>query len=178
MSSSNNVPSGSEIRNDGAIPSASQIPNNSDLVSGDYVADALDSLGIVLEGRKRILIESLAIDTINNEKSVAIGGLATQQFAPLFAIVQMVAVGVGAAATGDTDISIGISAGGTQILTATECTGLIGINTKKVIDLSAVVKPALPASSTVYVKVTTADASAGAGHLANVYIVGEIIDGA
>lgn len=167
------TPTGESLRSDGAIPYASQIPNNSN-AEGDSLEDALN----VLAGRKRVLVESLAIDTINDEQTVAIGGVATKQFAPLFAIVQMVDVGSGAAATGDTDISIGISTGGTQILAATECTGLIGINTKKVIDLSAVVKPAIPANSTIYVKVTTADATAGAGHLANVYIVGEIIDGA
>lgn len=167
---SNDTPSADNIRNSGGIPYASQIPNDSN-AEGANLAEVLNDAG----ERLRVRVQNVAINTLNNEKSVALGGVASKQWAPTHAIVQMVDVGAGAAATGDFEITIGITSGGTQILAATACTGVIAINTKLVIDLSAVVKPALPASSTVYVKVTTADSTAGAGHLADVYLVGEVI---
>jgi|GEM_PF-2833286 len=164
-----NAPSDDKIRNAGAVPWASQIPNDTE-AEGNYVSDVLSNMG----ERLRAVVSDLAIDTLNDEQSVALGGVASKQFAPTHAIVQMATVS-GAAAAGDFQISIGITSGGTEILAATACTGVIAIDTKLIIDLSAVVKPALPASSTLYVKVTTADTTAGAGHLAKVYVVGEVI---
>lgn len=162
------TPTDNSIRNDAAIPHASQIPNNTKL-PGEYLGNALETLD------QRVVVSGMEVETLNNEQSTAIGGAATDQWCPTTAIIQMVDVGEGTAANGDVQMSIGITAGGTQILAATALTNLIAINTKFVIDLSAVVKPAIPANSTVYVKVTTADTTAGAGHLANAYIYGKII---
>lgn len=172
----NDKPSGSSIRNDGAIPFASQIDNDS-TVAGAFVSDALDTLKGSIPVRVRAAVTGLAIDTLNDEQSVALTGVATDQFMPLVAIVHMEDVGAGAAAAGDFEITIGISSGGTQILTATACTGVIGVDTKLAIDLTGAAKVAMPADSTIYVKVTTADTTAGAAHLANCYIVGETFVG-
>ena len=168
-------PTGQEIRNDGAIPWASQIPNDSDL--GGKSGSIADALNIAAKS-KRVVVADVSVETLGDEQTVALGGLSTEHFSPITSIVHMTAVGEGNAANGDLAISIGITTGGTEILAATVVTGLIGINTKKVIDLSSVVKPALPANSTIYVKVTTKDTTAGAGHLADVYINGETIPGA
>lgn len=168
----NGKPTADAIRNAGAIPWASQIRDDSN--------DKGNSVGVslgILDGRKKVVVEDLSIETLNNEQSQAIGGEATEQFAPITAIVHMKDVGAGAAANGDVQISIGIAPSGTEILAATACTNLIAVNTKFIIDLSAVVKPSIPANSTIYVKVTTADTTAGAGHLADVHVVGEIFEG-
>ena len=165
-----NAPSGVEIRKIAAIPFASQIPNDTGH-EGESVGEVIDNIG----ERTVVLVEDISVETLNDEQSTAIGGDAAKQFVPTHAIIHMVDVGAGLAANGDVAITIGISAGGTQILAATVCTNLIAIDTKFIIDLSAVVKPALAANATIYVKVTTADTTAGAGHLANAYIYGELI---
>lgn len=165
----NDRPTIEEIRNNGAIPFASQIPNDSPQ-GGDSVGEVL-----TLQGAKgRVMIDSLAIDTLNDEQTANLGGDAADEFCPITAIIQMIAV-VGAAASGDFEITIGITPGGTEILGATACTGVIDENDKLPIDLSGVALNSIPANSDIYVKVTTADTTAGAGHLARAYLVGELI---
>ncbi|MDD5511912.1 MAG: hypothetical protein PHI12_14065 [Dehalococcoidales bacterium] len=161
-------PTEMEIKNDGAIPYASQIKNNSDAI-GDTLADAMESAGL----RVRMHVAGLAVDTLNDEKAVAIGGVATKQFAPTCVIARMATV-VGAVATGDVEFSVGITPGGTEIMAATVATNLIALNDKVVIPLSGK-SASIPANSTVYVKVTTIDTTAGAGTLANVDVCGEIL---
>jgi hypothetical protein len=121
----------------------------------------------------RVRVTGLTINVLNNEQSTAIGGSASNEFVPLFAIAHMEAVG-GAGATGDTQITIGTSAGGTQILGATALTGLDGLNDHFLIALGAGLTTTLTTDSTIYCKVTTKDTSAGAGHLVDVYIVGYV----
>lgn len=150
---------------------ASQVDNDS-VIAGAFVDDALNVLNSAIKQAK---VASVAIDTLNDEQSVALGGKSTDEFCPSLAVVQVVDVGAGAGAAGDLAISIGITSGGTEILAAKVCTGLIALNTKFIIDLSEIVKPAMPANSTVYVKVTTCDTTAGAGHLADVYLFGQTI---
>jgi len=123
--------------------------------------------------KPRVLVAGLTIDVLNNEQSTAIGLSAANEFVPLFAIAHLEAIG-GAGATGDTQITIGTSSGGTQILTATALTGLDGLNDHFLIPLGTAVTATLTADSTIYCKVTTKDTSAGAGHLVDVYIVGEV----
>ena len=162
-------PTENEIRNDGSIPWASQIINDASDALGASIADALDVLGKT----KRVVVSDVSVETLNDEQTVALGGNATDEFCPVTAIVHMTDVGEGDAANGDLAITIGITTGGTEILAAKVCTNLIAVNTKYIIDLSAIVKPAIAGNSTIYVKVTTKDTTAGAGHLADVYIVGE-----
>jgi hypothetical protein len=170
------TPTGQAIRSEGAIPYASQIENDSSY-PGTYVDDALTTLYTTVGARQRIKITGLAMPTLNNEQSTAMGGSASNQFAPTHAVVTVNNVGSGAAANGDMQITIGTSTGGTQILTATACTGLNTINEKIVISLMGATKAAIPCNSTIYVKVTTADTTAGAGHLADVYLFGEVFAG-
>jgi hypothetical protein len=170
MRNSADAPGADQIRNAGAIPYASQIPNDSDS-QGDFVSDVLNNAG----DRLRVKVAGISPETLNNEQSTALGGSALNQWAPLFAVFHMEDVGVGVAANGDVQMSIGITTGGTEILAATALTNLIAIDTKFIMDLSAVVKPALPANSTIFVKVTTADTTAGADHFVDAYIEGIII---
>jgi len=126
-----------------------------------------------LAEKPRVLVAALAIDTLNNEQSTAIGLSAGSEFVPRYAIAHLEAIG-GAGATGDTEITIGTSTGGTQILTATALTGVDGLNDHFLIALATGLTATLTADSTIYCKVTTKDTSAGAGHLVDVYIVGEV----
>lgn len=162
------APTGDEMRNDGAVPFASQVPNDSSKV-GATIKDALESLG----AETRILVEDLDIATLNDEQTKAIGGVAGMQFAPKTAIVQC--TGIGGTLAGDAEISIGITTGGTEILVATVLTALTLLNDMFIIDLSATVKAAIPANSVIFVKVTTKDTTATAGALANALIVGELL---
>lgn len=174
---SDGTPNDQLIRQAGAIPHASQIPNNS-TYPGTSVGAALTTLYSTVGARKQVTVEDLAIDTLNDEQSTAIGEASTVQFTPTHAIVHMVDVGAGDAANGDVEITIGTAAGGTQLLTATAVTGLSAINSRYVFDLTGTVRAAMPGNGTLFVKVTTADTTAGAGHLANVHIFGELVTGA
>ncbi len=125
-----------------------------------------------LAAKPRVLVAGLTIDVLNNEQSTALGLSAASEFVPRYAIAHLEAIG-GAGATGDTQITIGTSAGGTQILGATALTGVDGLNDRYVIALATGLTATLTADSTIYCKVTTKDTTAGAGHLVDVYIVGE-----
>jgi len=169
------TPTGQAIRSEGAIPYASQIENDS-TYPGTYVDDVLTTLYTTVGARQMVKVAGLEINTLNNEQHTHIGGSALYQFVPTHVVVHMEAA-TGTAATGDFHITIGTSTGGTQVLSSTECTGVIAINTKIVIDLTGAVKAAMPCDGAFYVKVTTADTTAAAGHLADAYIFGEIILG-
>jgi len=162
------APSQEEIRNNAAIPFASQIPNDTN-ADGDSLADVLNAV----PEKVSVLVEGLDAQSVN-EQSTAIGGASTNQFAPTHAIVHLQSI-AGTALAGDTDITIGIASAGTEILAQTECTGLINVDDKFIIDLSAVVKPAMPADGTIFVKVVVADTNADDANLFNVTLVGEII---
>jgi hypothetical protein len=170
------TPTGQAIRSEGAIPYASQIENDSSY-PGAYVDDALTTCYTTVGARQLVKVSDVVIRTLNNEQSTAMGGSAANQFCPTHAVVHLKAVGVGAAANGDVQISIGTSTGGTQIKTAGAATGLTGLNAKFIFDLTGAVKAAIPCNSTVYVKVTTADTTAGVGHLADVYLYGDVVVG-
>jgi hypothetical protein len=169
-------PTGQAIRSEGAIPYASQIENDS-TYPGAFLDDALTTLYSTVGARKMVKITGLDMPTLNNEQSTAMGGSAANQFAPTHAVITVNNVGVGAVANGDMQITIGTATGGTQISSAITCTGLNTINEKLVVDLTGATKAAIPCNSTIYVKVTTADTTAGAGHLADVYLFGEVFAG-
>lgn len=166
------LPNEQLIRNAGAIPYASQIPNDS-TYPGTNVDDALTTLYSTVGARKRVVIEDISMETLNDEQSTAIGEAATLQFTPTHMVVQVTDVGAGVAANGDMQITIGTATGGTQILTATAMTGLNTLNERFTATFSGV-RAAIAGNATIYVKVTTADTTAGAGHLANVYLYGEL----
>ena len=122
----------------------------------------------------RVLVAGLEITTGAAEVSAAIGGSAANQFIPVKAICHMEAV-TATPASGDAAISIGITTpGGVEIIGATNLTNLIGLNDRFVIALTGKTDP-IPANSTIYVTVTTGDSTASAGHLVDVYVVGEIV---
>ncbi len=125
-----------------------------------------------LAAKPRVTVTGCEVETLNNEQSTAIGGSAANEFVPIYAIFQMEAVGVGAAANGDVEITIGTSAGGTQILGATTLTNLINLNDRFVVVLAGLTA-AIAANSTVYCKITSADTTAGAAHLLDLILVGE-----
>jgi len=122
---------------------------------------------------ERVKVAAVAIDTLNDEQSTAIGGSAANEYVPSKIVGHLEAVG-GVAATGDAQITVGTSAGGTQILPATPLTGFKDLNDHFEIVISGLTDQ-ITADSTLYVKCTTADTTAGAGHLADFYIVGEIV---
>lgn len=121
---------------------------------------------------ERVVVTSVAVDTLANEQSTALTGAATDEWVPLYAIFHMEDVGAGAAATGDASVSIGITSGGTEILAGSALTGLVNLNSHYKIEITGLTE-AIPGDSTIYVTVTAADSTAGAGHLVDAYIVGE-----
>jgi len=120
---------------------------------------------------ERVLVAALAMDSVN-EKSAAIGGNAADEFVPLKVIVHLEDDGAAGGATGDMQITVGTSAGGTQILGATVLTAFATLNDRFTITLSGLTA-AIAADSTLYVKVTTRDTTAG-GYIADAYIEGTI----
>lgn len=122
--------------------------------------------------KPRVIVTGCELETLNNEQSTAIGLAAGDEFVPIYAILHLEDVGAGAAAAGDAAITIGTSAGGTQILPATTLTGLNALNERFVIPIAGLTA-AIAANSTIYCKITTADTTAGAGHLLDLYLIGE-----
>jgi len=125
-----------------------------------------------LAAKPRVVVAGCEVETLNNEQSTAIGGSAANEFVPIALIFHMEAVGVGAAANGDVVVTVGITTGGTEILGVTTLTNLIALNTRFVVALTGLTAT-IPADSTIYCKVTTADTTAGAGHLLDCYLIGE-----
>jgi len=122
---------------------------------------------------ERIAVTGVHLEILNNEQSTAIGGAAANEFVPRFIIFHMEDVGVGAAANGDAQVTVGITPGGTEILGATALTNLINLNDRFVVAITGLTAT-MPANSTLYVKVTTADTTAGADHLCDAYVLGSV----
>jgi len=127
----------------------------------------------VLAEDERVLVAGCEMETLNNEQNTAIGGSAANEFVPSEIVFQVEDVGVGAVANGDVEVSCGITTGGTEILPATTLTNLIALNDRFVAVITGLTAT-IPADSSLYVKVTTADTTAGAGHLMDAYIKGTI----
>lgn len=160
-------PTKKQIRNDGAIPWASQITNDSD-APGDTLQEVLNNSKSL-----RAMAEGIDLQVLNDDVSVALGGVSSDEWVPTMAIVDI--TGVTGAANGDAEITIGTAAGGTQILTATALTGANADGEKFAIDLTGVVKTSIAANSTIYIRCTTIDTGAGSSLTANVYLFGEIL---
>jgi len=121
---------------------------------------------------ERVAVTGLQMETLNNEQSTAIGGSGTDEFVPHAIIFHVEDVGAGAAANGDMQVTVGITPGGTEILGATALTNLKDLNDRYVVLITGLTD-AIAGDSTLYVKNTTADTTAGAGHLCDAYILGE-----
>lgn len=122
--------------------------------------------------RPRIVVVGLEAETLNDENTAVMTLAAGDQFVPLMAIFHMEAVGVGAAANGDMHVTMGTSAGGTQLLPDTTLTSLIDLNDRFVVALTGLTDPII-GTATIYVKNIQADTTAGAGHLVDIYLIGE-----
>jgi hypothetical protein len=138
--------------------------------------DAADNAAMVtkLALADRVIVTGCEMETLNNEQSTAIGGVAANEFVPELIVFHVEDVGSGAAANGDIQVSVGNSSGGTQILVATALTNLISLNQHFIVAIDGLTNTIL-ANSTLYVKVTTKDTTAGAGHLLDAYILGTIV---
>jgi len=136
-------------------------------------AAGLDSDATTYAASKpRVLVAGCELETLNDEESTAIGGSAASEFVPTLVIFHIEDVGVGAAAAGDATVTVGITTGGTEILPTTTLTGLNTLNEHFSVPVAGLTE-AITADSTIYCKVTSADSTAGAGHLLDCYVVGE-----
>lgn len=124
-----------------------------------------------LDAEERVKVSTLAMDSVN-EVSQAIGGDAADEFVPLYAIVHLEDDGPAVGATGDMQITIGITPGGTEIIGATVTTNLITLNQRFKIPFPGLTST-MPANSTLYVNATTRDTTA-AGYTCDVYVHGTI----
>lgn len=127
-----------------------------------------------IENKLRVVLTGLDVTTLNDEVSMSIDKSNIDEFIPMSVIAHMSSVN-GAAATGDIQITMGTTPGGTDIISTTTLTSLIGLNNRFVIKLSGVIAT-IPAGGTIYCKVVTQDSSAGNGHLSDIYVIGEMID--
>ncbi len=105
--------------------------------------------------------------------SGALDGTALQDFAPEFAIIHCTAVG-GAGLNGDAQLTIGTTAGGTQILPATPLTGLTTLNQTFQIAMTGLFR-AIAGNATLYADITSADTGAGTGTI-DVIIRGKLLN--
>ena len=121
----------------------------------------------------RILVAACQMETLNNEQTANIGGLITDEYVPTAIVFHVEAVGVGAAANGDIQVTVGTTPGGVDILPITALTNLISLNDRFTVAITGLTDT-IPANSDLYVKVTTADTTAGAGHLMDAYFEGTI----
>ena len=120
---------------------------------------------------ERIMVPTLAMDSVN-EVSAVIGGAAADEFAPLMAIVHLEDDGAAGGATGDMQVTMGITPGGTEVLGITATTALATLNDRFMIALTGLTAT-IPANSTLYVKATTRDTTA-VGYTCDIYIIGQI----
>lgn len=172
LRNSDGSPTGLGLREAGAIPYASQIPNDS-TYTGANVGASLDALQTTVGVRLRAVAEDLELQTLNDEVSVALSGDSSDSWCPTMVIVNVKAIT--GAANGDAEITIGTASGGTQILTATALTGVNTLGERIAIDLSGTARASIAANGTIYVKCTTADTGAGTALTVDAYLYGEVI---
>jgi len=110
---------------------------------------------------------------LNDDVSGALPGSASDAWHPTLLIVNITAIT--GAANGDAEITVGTSAGGTQILTATALTDLNAVGEVIAIDLTGATKAAIAANDTIHVRCTTIDTGAGTVLTATCNIYGELI---
>lgn len=87
-------------------------------------------------------------------------GISTDAFVPTTLVFRLTAA-AGAVLNGDATVTVGTSAGGTQILVATTLPGLTLINTTFSIPVAGPIAAAIAANATLHCSVTGADTSAG-----------------
>lgn len=143
-------------------------------MSPTLVVDAagIEAMTTELAESDRVLVAGCQMDALNDEQTANIGGAAADEYVPT-AIVFHVEEVVGVAANGDIQVSAGITPGGTEILPATPLLNLISLNDRFTVAITGLTDT-IPANSDLYVKVTTADTTAGAGHLMDAYFEGTI----
>lgn len=136
---------------------------------------AVDNVAMVtkLALSHRVAVIGCEMETLNNEQSTAIGGNAADEYVPSEVVFHLEDVGAGAAANGDIQVSVGIAPGGTEIQVATALTTLKLLNDHFIIAVDGLTAT-IPGNSTIYVKVTTKDTTAGAGHLLDAYVNGTL----
>lgn len=144
-------------------------------MSPTLVVDAagIEAMTAELDESGRILVAGCEMETLNNEQTAAIGGSASDEYVPTAIVFHVEDVGAGAAANGDIQVTAGITPGGTEILPATPLTSLSSLNDRFTVAITGLTDT-IPANSDLYVKVTTQDSTAGAGHLMDAYFIGSI----
>lgn len=111
----------------------------------------------------------LALRTLNNEVAAALNGTAAKKFIPEG--IDFVITALSGAPAGDAIVTVGTTAGGTQILPATPLTGLNAVGETDPIVLTGIF-PSIAGNATLYVKVTTADTGAGSTLTATAKVFG------
>lgn len=139
----------------------SQVNLRSNGVNGWYSDKAEVRALFAGSGALAVGTASIAIDVkAVAETTAALSGTAGQDFAPEQITIHLTAVG--APLNGNTQITLGTTSGGTQILPATPLTGLTALNQTFSIVLTGSF-PAIAGNATLYLNVTSADTGAGTG---------------
>ena len=107
------------------------------------------------------------------QTNAALGGDGSGHFAPQRIVVHLLTL-TGGALNGDAQITVGTSAGGTQILGATALTGLDAADDVFIIDLTGHFDAILD-NATLHVEVTSIDSGGATGTTTTVTIEGRIV---
>jgi hypothetical protein len=136
---------------------------------GELVYDLQNAVNTLGNATVESTHAALALRTLNNEVSAALNGTSTKKFIPEG--IDLVITALTGGPAGDAQITVGTTAGGTQILPATPLTGLNAVGETFPITLTGIF-PSIAGNATLYVKVTTADTGAGSTLTATARIYG------
>jgi len=144
-----------------------------DADTGKELGDIIYDLQTAVNTIGNAVVESthagLALRTLNNEVAAALNGTATKKFIPEG--IDFIVTALTGVPNGNAIVTVGTTAGGTQILPATPLTGLNAVGETFPIQITGIL-PSIAGTATLYVKVTTADTGAGSTLTATARIYG------
>ncbi|MDD5542867.1 MAG: hypothetical protein PHX83_06800 [Acidobacteriia bacterium] len=136
---------------------------------GELIYDIQTAVNTIGNATVESTHAGLALRTLNNEVSAALNGTATKKFIPEG--IDFVVTAITGAPNGDAIVTVGTTAGGTQILPATSLTGLNAVGETFPIQITGIL-PSIAGTGTLYVKCTTADTGGGSTLTATARIYG------
>lgn len=113
----------------------------------------------VYHGQVRAVSAAIDVKAVAPGAAINLGGLVGEHFC-LKSIIFTINANAGGALNGDVQVTVGTTAGGTQLMAAVPLTGLIALNSTFRLNFTGA-EVLMLGNSDVFVNVTTADTSAG-----------------
>jgi len=136
---------------------------------GDLIYDIQTAVNTIGNAAVESTHAGLALRTLNNEVAAVLNGTAAKKFIPEG--IDFVVTAITGAPAGNAIVTVGTTAGGTQILPATSLTGLNAVGETFPVQITGIL-PSIAGTATLYVKCTTADTGAGSTLTATARIYG------